>query len=180
MKKNGRLIFSGCVALALLSAAPAHAIDPLDLQVSRLGDVDMSCGELAQEAVLMRDIIFTTEDIKDKSEMQSRGITAAGAVASFLVGTATGGIGLAAAGFLAEHQVDEKGEDADSVQDIAEQRRSLMLGIYNAKGCLGPIEHALQTPPQYDGLAAQLAAIEAAGSADTDTSNNPPAPRYND
>lgn len=180
MWKNSRLIFSGCAALALLSAAPAHAIDPLDLQVSRLGDVDMNCGELAQEAVLMRDIIFTTEDIKDKSEMQSRGITAAGAVASFLVGTATGGIGLAAAGFLAEHQVDEKGEDADSVQDIAEQRRSLMLGIHNAKGCLGPIEHALQTPLQQGGIAAQLAAIEAASGVDADTPGDAPNSRYND
>ena len=46
----------------------------------------------------------------------------------------------------------EKKENADEIQDIAEQRRTLMMGIYNAKGCFGPIEHAMQNPEDFDAI----------------------------
>lgn len=158
-----RLAFFAFTALIFTQPLPALAIDAIDLEVSRKGDTDMSCGELSQEAALMRDIVNTTEEIKDRSELQQHGVTAVGAVGSFLVGTMTGGIGLAAAGFLAEHEIDEKGDKADSVQDIAEQRRSLMMGIYNAKGCLGPIDHAMQDPPKMDILSTIADTAPAAG-----------------
>lgn len=103
----------------------------------------MGCGQISQEAVLMRDIIITTEDIKDGSKFRNRGITAAGAIGSFLVGTATGGIGIAAAGMLLKNATESTKEEADHIQDIAEQRRSFMVGIYHAKGCEGPLEHAM-------------------------------------
>lgn len=136
-------VFAGLSLLAL-SHSPAGAVEALELQVSRVGDLELSCGQLSREAELMRDIITTTEDIKDDTKMKSRGAAVAGAAASFLVGTVTGGVGVAAAGFLIDHQINEKAEDADSVQDIAEQRRTLMVGIYNAKGCSGPIDHVMQ------------------------------------
>jgi len=136
---------TACVAFILILTFPAYGADMVqELKISRLGDVEMGCGALSQEAALMRDIIITTQDIKEDSELKGHGITAAGAVGSFLVGSVTGGIGLAAAGFLLDRQVEEESENADSVQDIAEQRRSLMTGIYNAKGCFGPVDHALQ------------------------------------
>lgn len=139
-------------ALTLLTATaltpPAWAMDeepPVhDLQVSKLGDVNMTCGELSEESALMRDIIETTQDIRDESKMKENGIGVAGAAASFLVGTLTGGLGIAAAGYLANEAVEDKSDGAESVQDIAEQRRSFITGIYNSKGCLGPIDHVAQ------------------------------------
>ena len=118
-----------------------------ELEISRPGDLEMGCGALSREAALMRDIITVTQDIKDDRHMNDRGITAMGAVGSLLVGTATGGIGLAAAGLLATEVNDSGSEQAESVQDIAAQRRAFMIGIYNAKGCEGPIEHTMREKP---------------------------------
>jgi hypothetical protein len=140
-----------CVSLTSLNASAAQAVDAKPLEISRIGDLELSCGELAQEAQTMSDIINTTEDIKDRRELQGKGVTAVGAVASFLVGTVTGGVGLAAAGFLAERQLENREDEADQVQDIAEQRRSLMMGIYNAKGCLGPVNPEIMRKPQHAG-----------------------------
>jgi hypothetical protein len=144
-----------CALSILALSSPAFAGEgqgpqALELKVTRAGDFEMSCHALSQEALTMSQIINTTQDIKDESTMQSRGISAAGAVGSFIVGTATGGIGLAAAGLLLDHNVEEKADKADTVQDTAAQRRSLMMGIYNAKGCFGPIEHAMQDPKEHD------------------------------
>lgn len=106
----------------------------------------------------MRDIIAVTKDKQEDVEMQSRGLQVAGALGSFLVGTATGGIGLAAAGYVAKSVMDGNYDEVEHIQEIAAQRRSFMLGIYNAKGCTGPIEHVMhpETSP------ATLADIEPA------------------
>lgn len=103
--------------------------------------------------------------------MQSHGITAAGAIGSFLIGSVTGGVGLAVGGLLLDHNVGKNADQADGIQDVAEQRRTLMMGIFNAKGCEGPLEHAMQNPEIFDPLA-QLAAIE--------TAAGEQAPGYND
>lgn len=152
-----------CAVLTFTFIAPTYAIDTkpvqaLELKVSRQGDLELSCGSLSQEALTMRDIVNTTQNIKEGSALRANGITAAGAIGSFLVGTATGGIGLAAAGFLLERNVDTRSQAADDVQDIAEQRRSLMLGVYNAKGCYGPTEHVMQNADQAKAI--QLAALD--------------------
>ena len=160
---------------ALADESPAQ--QALELKVSRPGDLEMSCGRLSEEALTMRDIIHTTQGIKDESKIQSHGITAAGAVGSFLIGTVTGGVGLAAAGFLLEHNVDEKSDEADSVQDIAEQRRSLMMGIYNAKGCYGPLEYAMQDPEPLKIV--ELASVEPATGDETYDADDRNKPRYN-
>lgn len=147
-----------CAVIALTTITPAHAIEqsavgealPLkNLQASIQGDLEMSCGALSYEAANMRDIIHAMQDVKNASSMQSHGLTAAGAVGSFLVGTVTGGIGLAVGGFLLDYSIDERENNADTYQDIAEQRRTLMMGIYNAKGCNGPLEHAMQAPAEF-------------------------------
>lgn len=151
-----------CAAIILLATSPAHAIEetvvgealPLrTLEISKQGDLEMPCGPLSAEAANMRDIIHTMQTVKNSSEMQSHGLMAVGAVASFLVGTATGGIGLAVGGFLLDYNIDEREDNADKYQDLAEQRRTLMMGIYNAKGCNGPLEHAMQNPKEFSTLA---------------------------
>lgn len=127
-----------------------NANDLTALQVSKTGDLNLSCNALSKEAGSMSQIIHTTQDIKNSSEMKSHGVTAAGAVGSFLIGSVTGGIGLAVGGFLMNHNIEEHSDQADKTQDFAEQRRTLMMGIHNAKGCYGPIEHAMQNPAEFD------------------------------
>lgn len=158
MKSFNTLILSVALALTVSTQSFANDVQALDsdidrlnpLQVSKAGDLELSCNALSKEAGDMSKIIYTTQDIKNNSEMKSHGITAAGAVGSLLIGSVTGGIGLAVGGFLMNHNIEEHSENADKVQDFAEQRRTLMMGIHNAKGCLGPIEHAMQNPTEFD------------------------------
>jgi hypothetical protein len=145
---------------------------PKALLISREGDIDMSCGPLSHEALRMRDIIYKTQEVKDRAKMQNHGIAAAGAIGSFLIGSVTGGVGLAVGGFLLDQNFDKIEEDADNIQDIAAQRRTLMMGIYNAKGCEGPLEHAMQNPEIFDPLAKIAAIAPAHGEEETG--------RYND
>ena len=56
----------------------------------------------------MREIVNTTEDIKDSSTLRNYGISAAGAVGSFLISSTTGGLGLAAAGYLLKSSSDDR------------------------------------------------------------------------
>ena len=104
----------------------------------------------------MRDIIYATQDLKDSAKMRKNGIKAAGAIGSFLIGSVTGGVGLAVGGFLLDQGVEEVSTNADEFQDTAEQRRTLMMGIYNAKGCFGPLDHAMQNPEIFDPLAIKI------------------------
>lgn len=154
--------------------APAYALEAQELQVSRVGDLEMGCGALSQEALLMREIVQTTEDIKDANKLQNHGITAAGALGSFLISSVTGGAGIAAAGFLLKQVNNGDMSEADSVQDIAKQRRSLMMGIYNAKGCFGPMEHVMQDGELDRDPLLEVAAIEPAAG------NDDRKPRYNE
>jgi len=123
------------------------------LKISRPGDTELSCGALSSEATLMRDIINTTQDLQDNSKLKSRSAAVAGTAASFLIGTATGGIGLAAAGFFVDESLSGNMDETDKIQDTAKQRRSFVMGIHNAKGCHGPLDHALQTNNNKEKLA---------------------------
>lgn len=113
---------------------------PNTFVVSHKSDLMLSCQQLRTEASDMLRIISDTENVKDRSTIQSHGISAAGAVGSFLIGSVTGGIGLAAAGLMLDHNVTETKDDADEVQDIAEQRRTWLKGLYTAQACDGPFE----------------------------------------
>ena len=145
-------------ALAITAIAPtAHAADPQTahtLKISRTGDTEMSCGALSREAALMRDIINTTQTLQDKSKRNSRATAVAGTAAGFLIGTVTGGVGLAAAGFLIDENLAGNANQASTIQNTAQQRRSFIMGIHNAKGCQGPLDHALQPNTKKETLAA--------------------------
>lgn len=134
------LALSPCIASVSFAGAPS---DPFALKIVREDDLQLSCDALVSEAMLMRDIIQTTEDIKTDSDLNGHAVTAAGAIGSFLVGSVTGGLGLAAAGFVASQGVEASGDKAETIQDIAFQRRALMVGIHQAKGCETSIEAAL-------------------------------------
>jgi hypothetical protein len=152
-------------SLILVSNSSANAVEAQGLKVSRPGDLEKNCDELLREAFLMRQIIYETQDIKNDSEFKSHGITAAGAVGSLVVGTATGGLGLAAMGFMLDREADEEGDRADRIQDVAEQRRTFMAGIFNAKSCQGPMATALKNPKR--GPELDLNAIKPASGEET-------------
>jgi len=174
------LALMSCAAFIIPIPAPAQATETAegvyDILISQLGDTEKSCGELSYEALFMRHVIEITQEMKDTADMKDHGITAAGAVGSFLVGTLTGGIGFAAAGFLASQVNDAEAEKAETLQDKAGQRRSLMVGIYNAKGCYGPIEHVL-LDPEPEEIPPRLASVKP--SAGTQTTYQHEQDRYN-
>lgn len=136
-----------CATFIFGFSTNAYAIKATELEVSRASDLNLQCSDLSREAATMRDIIFTNEEIKNDSDNTSMGISAAGAVGSMLIGTATGGVGLAAMGFMLDKQTEVRSDKADDIQDLAEQRRTFVMGIYNAKGCYGPMDHAMSNPP---------------------------------
>ncbi len=157
--KSFKILFLG-VSLIFLSISKLYANEigmtvpeftqAQNIEISRTGDHDLSCNALSKEAGHMMKIMHRTQDIKNNSDLKSHGVTAAGAIGSLLIGSATGGVGLALGSFLMNHNIDDARDRADTLNSIAAQRRTLMMGIHNAKGCFGPVEHAMQNPPAFD------------------------------
>ena len=148
------LIALTATTLAAPTASATETTTPQSLKISRPGDTELSCGALSREATLMRDIINTTQTMQDKSKRNSRATAVAGTAAGFLIGTVTGGVGLAAAGFLIDENISSNANESNTIQSTAQQRRSFIMGIHNAKGCHGPLDHALQTNTKKETLAA--------------------------
>lgn len=128
-----------CVA----AARPAWAVVPEGLQVSRQGDSDLDCSQIAGEIETLDDLIRETYETRKTSDEASLGVGVVKTVGSFLVGTLTGTLGFMAAGHLAAEAADSRGESAEAVGDTALQRRSLMVGMHQVKKCEG----ALPEPP---------------------------------
>lgn len=171
-----RLALLSCATLTFMLPHSAHAVDTVkagEMKVTHVGDVELSCAALSEEAAYMRDIIDNKESLKQDAKMQEYGVNAAAGIGSFLVGTVTGGIGFAAAGFLAAEAINEDAEEAEALRDVASQRRSFMMGIFNAKGCYGPIEHVMLRAPEQDEATELANIMPAAG----DTHSSPS--RYN-
>ncbi len=139
-----RQLSSMVICLGLLcAAAPAHAIDRnLDmssLEVSQLGDTEMTCQQISHEVSTMDEVIMFAREEQDEAQMASNGVTVAKTVGSYFIGSFGGALGIIAAGYLANEMAKSNGEEAFSLQDAATQRRRFMEGIYNAKGCSGPL-----------------------------------------
>ena len=133
-----------CSNLVFFTPALVRAADdPFALRVIRDTDTELSCAQLVDEALLMRDIIQTTETIKNDADFSGHAVSGAAAIGSFLVGSVTGGLGLAAAGFVASQGVEADGDRAQDIQEIARQRRALMIGIHKAKDCQNAITVAI-------------------------------------
>lgn len=163
-----KLVAIACAALLASAPACARAADFPPFQVSQLGDLEKSCHELSLEVSAMEDLIAQATQAQDASQITSTGVTVAKTVGSYLVGTLAGGLGVLAAGYIVSEATDDRFENAAAVQDLAAQRRSFMAGIYNARGCKGPLE--------------KLADIEPAAGDDGETAVEPTLrkPRYND
>ncbi len=154
-----------CFAMISFTPACARAADFPVFEVSQLGDLEKNCHEISHEITAMEDLILDAEQTRQSSAITGAGVSVAKTVGSYFVGTLAGGLGILAAGYLVSEATDDRAENAMALQDNAEKRRSFMEGIYNARGCMGPLE--------------ALARIEPA-SGDADAEPKPRVRRYND
>ena len=157
------LIAIACLGILSCQAAP-HAL-AADFQISQAGDLEMNCHEISQEVIAMEAIIAEAKVMENSTNVTETGVTVAKTVGSYLVGSLAGGLGILAAGYIVNEATDDREETAIALQDTAAQRRSFMQGIYNARGCMGPLELASIAP--------------AAGDEDEKTEQKPRVPRYN-
>lgn len=172
---SAKMLMAGiCFALAVGPAAPAFSMETKKIEISQPEDVHLTCPQISREVSAMNDLINENREIAEDSEMTHTGVSVAKTVGSFLIGSLGGVLGVMAAGHLAGRVADEKTADAVAAEDSAKQRMSLMVGIFNTRSCIGPIQMAALVLPGESENA--LNNIEPAAGGDS----KPRAPRYNE
>lgn len=122
-------------AIALCVTVSGHDARAASLEVSMPGDVGMSCSQIEREVFIMENLILRTWETQDKSRKARMGVGVVKTVGSYLIGSLGGAVGIMAAGHLANRAASGEAEDAAVIEDIAKQRRSLMIGMHQVKGC---------------------------------------------
>jgi hypothetical protein len=102
-------------------------------------DGSYSCGDMLRAIRDFDDTIRKSLVSKKTAQTTSAGITVAKAVGGFVIGNVPGAIGMAAAGHLANEAAERKENAATEMEFIVAQHRSMMIGVYNARGCMAPI-----------------------------------------
>ena len=122
----------------------AMASDTLNptLAINQVGDIDLTCEQISQEVNDMQDLIQDALNEQDNGKMTKRGMGVVETVGTYAVGSLGGALGIMAAGLVVSHAANGRVEDAENIIDAAAQRRSFMAGIYNVKGCTGPLDLA--------------------------------------
>lgn len=130
------------------------ASDTSLLEISQPGDAGMSCGDIRREITKVEKTVMESRASQENSREAGIGIGVIKTVGSYLVGTLTGTIGFMAAGHLVKEAANEHGENAAATENIALQRRSLMIGMHNALDCgnLPPT----QLPPEEEAQDASI------------------------
>lgn len=118
---------------------PAHKPAPPQLQIFMPGDDVLDCAGIRQHIASMEEMIVSSDQEQRAAQNTGTGISIAKAIGGFLIGSIPGAIGVMAAGHVASEAAEGKADVAEAREDIAGQRRSMMIGMYNAKGCTGPI-----------------------------------------
>lgn len=133
-------VLSGSLAVSshAMAADAANAM----LAINQVGDIDLTCEEISQEVNDMQDLIQEALNDQDNGNMTKRGMGVVETVGTYAVGSLGGAIGIMAAGLVVSHAANDRVEDAENIIDAAAQRRSFMAGIYNVKGCTGPLDLA--------------------------------------
>ena len=134
------LVLSGSMALS--SNAMAADAANATLAINQVGDIDLTCEQISQEVNDMQDLIQDALNDQDNGNMTKRGMGVVETVGTYAVGSLGGALGIMAAGLVVSHAANGRVEDAENVIDAAAQRRSFMAGIYNVKGCTGPLDLA--------------------------------------
>lgn len=141
--------FTGCALATLIFSAPAlaHAPRPAAkpalpaLEVFMPGDDLLDCRGLNTQITSMEELIYNSDDAQRKAESTGTGISIAKAVGGFLIGSIPGAIGVMAVGHVAGEAAEGEAASAEEQENIAAQRRSMLIGMYNAKGCKGPLHN---------------------------------------
>lgn len=162
MQKTARIMTSACVAMAL--AMPAQALaqrrgEP-QLQVSYPTDGSLTCDQLTAEITRMEEIAGISAQNAQNAENQgaiANGATSVAINAALYSGAlgAVPGLGLFAnaAGAAARRNAEARARaEAERIR-IAEQRRSLLSGIYQGRQC-----GAVAAPPPV--VSAEVTAVE--------------------
>ena len=136
------LVLGLCASVALPTTSYAADSTNAVLAINQPDDIDLSCEEISQEVSNMQTLINEALDAQDNGNMTKRGMGVVETVGTYAVGTLGGAIGIMAAGFIVSQAANGRVEDAENIIDAAGQRRSFMAGIYNVKGCTGPLELA--------------------------------------
>lgn len=125
------------VSVQATSAAGTTSAPAMDIVMP--GDDALDCAGIRKQIGLMEDMIVSSNETQKSAQNTGTGISIAKAIGGFLIGSIPGAIGVMAAGHVAGEAAENKAETAEEHEDIAGQRRSMMIGMYNAKGCKGPI-----------------------------------------
>lgn len=126
-------------ALAAGAPIPAHKPVPEKIEIWMAGDELLDCGGIRREIAAMEEVIIRNDEAQQSAQNTGTGISIAKAIGGFLIGSIPGAIGVMAAGHVAGEAAETQAEDAEAREDVAQQRRSMMIGMYNAKECKGPI-----------------------------------------
>jgi hypothetical protein len=113
------------------TAAPVIAEESDVIHVTQPGDGKMSCQQITDEISAMETVIETSKSSQSKSDMAGIGASIAGHFA----GWAGGGIGAAVATNGANAVIGKNKQSAEERMKAAEQRRTMLMGIYAGKGC---------------------------------------------
>ena len=133
------LVGAALPALAAGAPVPAPKPDQPKLEIWMAGDDQLDCTGIRKEIGAMENMIISSDEAQQSAENTGTGISIVKAIGGFLIGSVPGAIGVMAAGHVASNAAEGQAEDAEAREDVAEQRRSMMIGMYNAKGCKGPI-----------------------------------------
>lgn len=129
MKKTLATAFFGYI---ITVSTPTFAdSDDAAIQISKPNDGQMTCEQITSEISSMDAVIEESKSSQSSSSIAGIGTSIAGHFA----GWAGGGIGAAVATTGANAVIGKNKQTAEERMKAAEQRRTMLMGIYAGKGC---------------------------------------------
>lgn len=104
------------------------------IQITKPGDGQMSCEQITTEIYSMDAVINQSNSSKSANELAGIGTSVAGHLAGFF----GGGVGAVVATGGANSVIGKNKQSAEERMKAAEQRRTMLMGIYAGKGCETP------------------------------------------
>ena len=140
MKNRILSLLAVLAAAALVGCNTTGTSSQTAIQANQMGDANMTCGEIEAEVAEMNRILGLAED--EMRSAQALGLTESIAVSGVVYSGAAGSAGAAVPylghAITAVGQVNEnKKKQAEKVARSAYNRRSVLTGMYAAKGCGG-------------------------------------------
>jgi hypothetical protein len=131
------LIVLEAPARAQTGAVTDSAPVPVLTDIANPGDPALDCAGLGAEIARMEQISAHYDRAQRNAENTGTGINIAKAIGGFLIGSIPGALGVMAAGHVAGEAAENNAETAQEQENIAMQRRSMLIGMYKGKSCAG-------------------------------------------